>query len=1036
MEPRHSCFIKAGIRNVSMIELGPSSESFLITTDAGMLSIMTPDLSGCYRSKPLEYNAQRVVASTPALKPNSALLDLAFSASSSGVISADPLEDCLYTINDLIHNASLLSAISMCRLTTSERRFISMFRERKCNMTCAVPPIVLLAQQTNILAYKIPTTASVIQNQAEAFWVPTGDIVMNMSTFLPLASRIPIDGSSTVASEADIDYFVVSRDRYGRYFRGEELLAEKRLHEHVLHMKTLGRFILLVMADYSLYLLYLNDTSILQLHRFPSDLSLIDACLLEKPPSNILLEKQPLSTSASFKDLEKKTIEQCLGLDHSIINATQEASTATVEGIPVIVKLYSDSITLSILTFHPTTTTTIMGRSMPSIMELTIYRMPIALQFSKSTVSTESIKCIIDSGTLSALPNKSLLWIMTNSHLFTFSAKVFSDIYSMLSTYNFRGYVCHSKYDFSQANDAHDIMQLLAKKRTLMAQLQLLQQQKTNFIYESDANTGIKREIDVSKEYTFEDLLRETRLLNICCSNLEARSNLASLSCFYGYYLIKISLPEQLFIHSLSIVDPKTGIIDAAFSPLNFKDTIAELRKICNGTKDNSAASSLGPIIRDSNLHIAEEFSNMLHKIRYALICNEYDQVIDVTNDMSIFETEIAQNIVISELSQTHLSEKCTALLPILHHVSHHSSQNVQPVSIIELPISSDLIEKYSGSSIILQLSVAQTNLSSASYGISIPIPVKLPMCPLMRFCSSSSYNTLMSFEGVSLASVIEESACLTMNFSNYKIVGAKLGDILRNKILLALPDDYDGLDNTIEQSNAFTFFVEHCSLTSLLKLLLEVSNDNLPLAKLLGYSIENKSFNLLAKTRLSTIVKVHCLFENFQLTKIQLSGLDIHLLVKFAQNLTAVLLPDGADLILLRTLCSSFSLGHRARSFLTAVKTLYKNLHDQLENVTVGLSELSSHMLLDCDQMLDLTNMCFYRRALDQLQTLRNSVRITVKQALDAQESNRIFSYCQAYLSLLESSLLLANSSKANDIKSWLSTIGNANPSTLEWNE
>lgn len=1028
MESRYSCFVKTGICSARLIETGASVESFLITTAAGTLSILTPDSSSSYRSKPLEFDPQRVVDAIPALKPSNALLDLAFSASVSGVMSADPSEDCLYTVNDTVSDVSHVSAISMCRLTTAERSLVSICREKKCHVTRVVPPLVLLAQQCNVSAYMIPFTANLTQNQTEAFWVPTGDVVVHIATFLPLASKLRIDSNEAEEGKVEVDYFVVSRDRYGRYFRGEELLAERRLPDHVLRVKTLGRFILLVLADHSLCMFYLNDTSILQLYRFPSDQSLVDACLLEKPPSNILLEKRPLSTSASFKALEAKTVEEGLNLDPSAPSANKNASGPTVEGIPLIVKLFSNRVSFSVLTFHPTT----VDRSMPSITELPIYYKSIALPFAKSTLPTELLRCTIDSGTLSALPNKSLLWILANDTFLTFSVRTFDDAYSMLSAYNFRGYICNSKHDLSHVNEMYDVMHLLAKKRTLLAQMQVLRQRQVD---DSDTNVDAEENTDgTSKEYKFGDLLREARLLGICCADMKARSKLASLSCFPGHYLVKIVLPEPVFVHSIAILDPKTGSVRSVFAPLSFKDAFSEFRRVCCGSEDSSTASSLGPVTRDNNVHTSLQFLSMEHRIRHALISYKNSQIIDVVNDMTVLDNEEARRIFLSELTRTYLSEKCTALLPALHHVSHHPNKNSRPESIVELPISSDIVEKYAGSTLILQLSVTQTNPGSASHGISIPIPLTLPACPMIRFCSSAFCSALSSFEGTPLTTIIEEVASLTMNFTNHKVLSAKLGDILRSGALVALSDDYDELVGDIERLNEVAFFVENCNTTTLLNLLTEVSDGDLSCSKLLGYSAENSSLDLLAKTQLSTVFKVHFSFESLQLTKVQLSGLDIPLLVSFAQKLASVLLPDGSDTRLLRALCSSFGLSRRVRSFLTAVKNLHQSSQDQLEHVSAGLSELSSRMLLDCDQTLDLTSMCFYRRAVDQLQNLRNSVRITVKQALDAQESNMVFNYCQAYLRLLETSIVLVNNSKAEDVKSWISS--NSGPAVLEWNE
>lgn len=135
---------------------------------------------------------------------------------------------------------------------------------------------------------------------------------------------------------------------------------------------------------------------------------------------------------------------------------------------------------------------------------------------------------------------------------------------------------------------------------------------------------------------------------------------------------------------------------------------------------------------------------------------------------------------------------------------------------------------------------------------------------------------------------------------------------------------------------------------------------------------MESKSLGLLAKTRIATVFRVHCFFENLQLTKVRLSGLDITLLISFAQKLATVLLPNGADVTLFRELCSSLRFSPKARSFLTAVRSMYRSSQNQLGHVSAGLSELSSRMLLDCDQTLDLTSVCFYRRALDQLQHLK----------------------------------------------------------------
>lgn len=1031
MEPRYSCFVKTGICSAGLLETGSSVESFLITTAAGTLSVLTPDSSGSYRSKPLEFDPQKVVAATPALRPNSAFLDLAFSASSSGVMSVNLSEDCLYTVNDLVCDATLLSAVSMCRLTTAERCFVSMLRKNKSNVASAIPPLVLLAQQCNVSAYRIPTTASLTQNQTETFWVPTGDVVVHMATFLPLASHLKMSEGDSEVDEAELDYFVVSRDRYGRYFRGEELLAEKRLPTHVLRMKTLGRFILLFLADHSLYLLYLNEVSILQLHRFPSDCSLIDACLLEKPSSNILLEKRPLSTSTSFKALEAKTIEESFDLNPTTASTSKTANRSTADGIPLIVKLQLTKITFSVLTFHPTA----VDRGMPSVMELPIHDFPIALPVTETALSTKSVKCTIDSGTLSALPDKSLLWIIASDTLLTFSVRVFTDIYSMLLAYNFRGHICNSSHDFSQSNDVHDAMHLLAKKRTLMAQLQLLrQQQVSNSAQESCTDADKDQGNDGSREYTFGDLLREARLLGIYCADVESRSMLLSLNCSPGHYLIKVALPEQLFVHSFAILDPNTGAAKSVFAPLNVRDASSEFRKICCGSGDSSVAASLGPIVRDSSLHMSTRFLNMEHRIQHALLLNGHDHAIDMVNDTTVMEIDKVRNVFLSELARTHLSEKYTTSLPSSHHISHHLNKNAQPESIVELPISSDIIEEYAGSTIILQLAVTQTNLSSATHGISIPISVSLPVCPMMRLCSSSFCSTLASFEGGSLMVLLEEVASLTMNFNNYKILSTKLADILCKPILIALPDDHDALDGKLEQANEFVFFVESCNSTSLLQLLSEASDDDLPLPKLLGYSVESKSLGLLAKTRIATVFRVHCFFENLQLTKVRLSGLDITLLISFAQKLATVLLPNGADVTLFRELCSSLRFSPKARSFLTAVRSMYRSSQNQLGHVSAGLSELSSRMLLDCDQTLDLTSVCFYRRALDQLQHLKNSIRITIKQALDAQEANKAFGYCQAYLDSLEASLLFINSSKVDDIKAWMNS--DSSPAVLEWGE
>ncbi|EFO61099.1 Hypothetical protein GLP15_2714 [Giardia lamblia P15] len=1031
MEPRYSCFIKTGVCSASMLETGSSVESFLITTAAGTLSILTLDSSGSYRSKPLEFDPQKVVAVTPALKPNSTFLDLAFSASSSGVMSINLSEDCLYTVNDMVCDATLLSAVSMCRLTTAERYFVSTLRKNKSNIAYVIPPLVLLAQQCNVLAYRIPTTASLTQNQTEAFWVPTGDVVVHMATFLPLASRLKMSESSSEIGETELDYFVISRDRYGRYFRGEELLAEKRLPAHVLRMKTLGRFILLLLTDHSLYLLYLSELSILQLHRFPSDRSLIDACLLEKPPSNILLEKRPLSTSTSFKAFEAKTVEESFGLNSITTSAGKDASGSAADGIPLIVKLHLTKITFSVLTFHPTA----VDRGMPSVMELPIHEFPIALPVTETALSTNSVSCTIDSGTLSALPDKSLLWIIANDTILTFSVKVFVDIYSMLLAYNFRGHICNSNHDFSQSNDVHDVMHLLAKKRTLTVQLQLLQQQQmSNSTHDSCTDTDKDQRNDSSREYTFGDLLREARLLGIYCTDVESRSMLPSLKCFPGHYLIKIALPEQLFVHSLAMLDPSTGAVKSVSVPLNIKDASSEFRKICCGSEDSSLAASLGSIVRDHSLHLSTQFLDMEQQIQHVLLFNGHDHAVDVVNDMTVMEMEKARNIFLSELTRTHLSEKCTKLLPSSHHISHHPNKNAQPESVVEVPISSHIIEEYAGSTLVLQLSVTQTNLCSATHGISIPIPISLPVCPMMRLCSSSSVNTLASFEGGSLATLLEEAASLTMSFNNYKILDTKLEDILCKQLLIALSDDHDPLAVKLEQSNEFVFFVENCSSTDLLRFLSEVSDDDLPLPKLLGYSVESKLLDLLTKSRLGTVFRVHCFFENLQLTKVRLSGLDTTLLISFAQKLVTVLLPNGADVTLFREVCSSLRFNHKARSFLTAIRSVHRNFQNQLGHVSAGLSELSAHMLLDCDQTLDLASMCLYRRASDQLQNLKNSIRITIKQALDAQETNKAFGYCQAYLDSLESSLLFINNSKADDIKAWMNS--DSSPATLEWGE